>query len=696
MPILSFLLDGKGSSGSGLTLAPVSNIHTLTASGRVYVKWTDPDDIIYDGSTLAAWAGTLLVRKAGSMPKNRRDGTIVLDSTTKNGYAETYFCDSGLTDGITYYYKLFPYTTECAYTDSTDNEFEVITTAQVDGIDNWDVTNISVAPEAGYGKIDITWTDPLATIESVDGITLATWRCTTVVVKGNSYAMSKDDSDAVYVRTVASRNQYSTKPLTISGLEDGGTYYISLFPETTDGGINASDTQRTIGVANRLTIEDTPEFDGGDPLIYNGSVQEPSIANIEPGMVTIGGTEYAVNAGKYEITFTPLIDYRWSDGSVDPIILEWVIEKADPNLEAETDFFIIELDEEESTLSVMYDGGGEIYLDFPNYSIETDIAYYNHGAYITFYRHSADIEYGEVHVNINLDETDNYCNSEISVIVKLAGVGSLEDFSWDEIDSIISAGDAPNYWSIGDYKSVNIDWELSENPDEVPIYATIIGFNHGGTDGTADFSFFIDCEGWGYPHSGFCFIDENYGNDSSDGTKAFNMNHSGGTNVGGWKACDMRYDILGSTDMLGEDATDTTTTSPVGGTLMAALPTDLRAVMKPMAVYTSDGWDSYGNITMSIDYLPLFSAAEVFIEYPSSNSNYDPTEHDCNQPYEYYKNGNERSRFDTNEGVRFWLLRTPLTESSTCFVSIGNSSDPTCYSESELSTSLGVAPVFRI
>ena len=108
MPILGNFPSGGGGGTGGLTLAAVTDIQTLAAAGKVYVKWTDPDDLVVAGSTLAAWGGTLLVRKAGSAPVSRRDGTVVLDSKTRNAYQNEYFCDSGLTDGVTYYYKFFP------------------------------------------------------------------------------------------------------------------------------------------------------------------------------------------------------------------------------------------------------------------------------------------------------------------------------------------------------------------------------------------------------------------------------------------------------------------------------------------------------------------------------------------------------------------------------------------------------------
>lgn len=97
MPIISNFPGGSGSGGGGFVLAAVTNLNSMAASSKVYVKWTDPEDIIVSESPLATWAGTLLVRKAGSPPTSRRDGTVVLDSKVRNAYSSSYFCDSGLT-----------------------------------------------------------------------------------------------------------------------------------------------------------------------------------------------------------------------------------------------------------------------------------------------------------------------------------------------------------------------------------------------------------------------------------------------------------------------------------------------------------------------------------------------------------------------------------------------------------------------
>lgn len=320
MPILSNFPSGSGSGGGGLALAAVTNINTLTSHEKVYVKWTDPQDLVVAESTLAEWSGTLLVRKAGSMPVSRRDGTVVLDGKVRNQYQNAYFCDSGLSDGTTYYYKFFPYTTTNTYTEHEDCEFTATPNAPAVG----NVSSMS-AVAAGNGKMAIKWTDPSATVVT-DGVTLATWAKTTVVVKAGSYATSPSDESAAYKLASTTRNAYSSAPLTVTGLQNGTTYYVSFFPESTDGAINSNTANRTTGVPNRMTIGSAPS-QSGSPT-YNGSQQYPTWSGYDSAKMTIGGATYATNAGTYTATFTPKDDYCWSLTDMATKSVQWSIAKA--------------------------------------------------------------------------------------------------------------------------------------------------------------------------------------------------------------------------------------------------------------------------------------------------------------------------------------------------------------------------------
>ena len=686
MPILSNFPGGSG-GGGGLALAAVSNITTLTSSGKVYIKWTDPDDLVVAESTLASWGGTLLVRKAGSMPTSRRDGTVVIDSTTRNQYSNAYFCDSGLSDGTTYYYKFFPYTTTGTYTDSEDDEFSATPTAQVAGIDSWNVTSIVASEEAGNGKMTIKWSDPAATITS-DGVTLATWASTTVVVKEGSYATDKDDSDAVYTLKVTTRNQYANTPLTVTGLTNGTTYYISFFPETTDGGVNASTTQRDTGVANRITIDNVPSQSGS--LTYNGGAQSPTWSNYNTTYMTIGGTTSGTNAGSYSATFTPTTDYRWSDGTTTAKTVSWSIGKATGTLTVSPNSIELSPSNLSDTFTIGGNHDGTISVVSNNTGIATVSRSGN-----TVTVNNVNQTTGNTTITVSCTAGTNYtAPSSQSVTVEAKFVSSvLNENDWSVIKSVADASQGANYWAVGDRKAVTVNGTVGTQAINGTYYVYILGFDHNSSrEGTGiTFGTFKTALSGG---TDICLVDSHYNDYSTGGQKWFNMNHSSNTNSGGWKGCDLRYDVLGSTNSNNNDAGTTTATSPVSGTLMAALPSDLRAVMKPMNIYTDNtggGSNTASYVTKSVDYLPLLAEYEIFGTRSYANS----AEQNYQAQYQYYKNGNSKVKYrhSSTSSTAYWWERSPYYTYSLYFCAVYTSGYAN-YNSAWYSN--GLAPAFRV
>ena len=686
MPILSNFPGGSG-GGGGLALAAVSNITTLTSSGKVYIKWTDPDDLVVAESTLASWGGTLLVRKAGSMPTSRRDGTVVIDSTTRNQYSNAYFCDSGLSDGTTYYYKFFPYTTTGTYTDSEDDEFSATPTAQVAGIDSWNVTSIVASEEAGNGKMTIKWSDPAATITS-DGVTLATWASTTVVVKEGSYATDKDDSDAVYTLKVTTRNQYANTPLTVTGLTNGTTYYISFFPETTDGGVNASTTQRDTGVANRITIDNVPSQSGS--LTYNGGAQSPTWSNYNTTYMTIGGTTSGTNAGSYSATFTPTTDYRWSDGTTTAKTVSWSIGKATGTLTVSPNSIELSPSNLSDTFTIGGNHDGTISVVSNNTGIATVSRSGN-----TVTVNNVNQTTGNTTITVSCTAGTNYtAPSSQSVTVEAKFVSSvLNENDWSVIKSVADASQGANYWAVGDRKAVTVNGTVGTQAINGTYYVYILGFDHNSSrEGTGiTFGTFKTALSGG---TDICLVDSHYNDYSTGGQKWFNMNHSSNTNSGGWKGCDLRYDVLGSTNSNNNDAGTTTATSPVSGTLMAALPSDLRAVMKPMNIYTDNtggGSNTASYVTKSVDYLPLLAEYEIFGTRSYANS----AEQNYQAQYQYYKNGNSKVKYrhSSTSSTAYWWERSPYSGNSTTFCTVYTNGNADIGSAR---SSYGLAPAFRV
>ena len=698
MPIISNFPGGSGSGGGGLALAAASNIKVLTASGKVYVKWTDPEDMVVGDATLATWAGTVLVRKAGSKPTSRRDGTIVLDSKERDKYKAAYFCDSGLTNGVEYFYKLFPYSTSNTYTDSTEDEFSATPNAVAVG----DVSGITLAA-AGNGKLSIKWIDPAATVVN-DGVTLATWASTVVVVKAGGYATSPTDPDAAYTFTSTTRNAYAANPLVATGLTNGTTYYVSLFPMSTDGKANTNAANRKTGVANKITISNVPAQSG--TLTYNGNSQTPSWSNYNSAQLTLGGTTSGTNATSYNATFTPKADYMWSDGSTTAKTVSWSIGKAAGSMTLSASAVTLNSAALTAEVTVTRPGDGAITASSSNTGVAT-VSVSGNKVTIKHVNQTT----GTATITIKVAAGTNHtapANKTVAVTAQFMPTKkALNDQTWAEIRQVSDAGQGSSYWSVGDRKAVLVNGTVGTLAVNQTLYVYILGFNHNSAkEGNGiQFGTFKTALSGG---TDVCLVDGSYNSYKTDGSKIFNMNHWGNYNYGGWKACDLRYDILGSTNKApvnygkaratsdtGYDAPTNTATSPVANTLMAALPADLRAVMKPITKYTDNKGNSSdvaANVTSSLDYLPLLAEQEIFGGNRTYSNQY---EKNSQVQYAYYSAGNSKVkyRYSATGSTAYWWERSPSYTHGSTFCIVSASGD--AYFDGARD-SLGLAPAFMV
>ena len=112
---------GSGSTGSGVKPLNVVNPSLSVGNGSITVLWGDPEDTTIDGTVMAEWQGTKLVYKVGSYPINVNDGTLAVDNQIKDQYKTTGFTINNLTNGETYYFALFPYSTDGAINTNVEN-----------------------------------------------------------------------------------------------------------------------------------------------------------------------------------------------------------------------------------------------------------------------------------------------------------------------------------------------------------------------------------------------------------------------------------------------------------------------------------------------------------------------------------------------------------------------------------------------
>ena len=263
----------------------------------------------------------------------------------------------------------------------------------------------------------------------------------------------------------------------------------------------------------------------------------------------------------------------------------------------------------------------------------------------------------------------------------------LNDYTWAEIRQIADAGLASQYFKVGDTKSVLLKGTASKLSLNTTYYVYILGFDHNlandqSAKNTIDFGTFKDASG-----KDICLM-SGY-NDDSD----FYMNTSP-TNAGGWKNSYMRNTILGSTKAANGNAGTDTATSPKANTLMSCLPAELRAVMKPMTIYTDNvggGSDSASNVTATVDYLPLLAEYELF----GSNSYANTNETSHQTQYEYFRDGGSKVKYrsDSTGSAPRWWERSPYRNHSDSFCLVGTNGNAYNYSAGY---SYGVAPAFRV
>lgn len=298
-------------------------------------------------------------------------------------------------------------------------------------------------------------------------------------------------------------------------------------------------------------------------------------------------------------------------------------------------------------------------------------------------------------------KADGYRDSEKSAgveVTKSASPKTLEESTWAEIAQV-SANKQWNAmgWKVGDSKTITLNGTVGTRAlDNYQCKVYIIGFDHNAEKEGQGISFGM-LEG--IDGKQLCLVDQYYSNQTAE-LRAFAMNPSTNpsqTNGGGWKAAKMRKTILGSTDVENGDATPATIANPAANTLMAALPADLRAVLKPITKYTDNignGSSDASSISPTIDYLPIMAEFEVF----GARSFANPQEQSHQARYEYYNSiiSAVRNKYKHSDAAFLanWWLRSPKYENVNSFCLVFN--DGATAGASGANNSMGVAPVFLV
>lgn len=464
-------------------------------------------------------------------------------------------------------------------------------------------------------------------------------------------------------------NDYSSTQLTIGGTTsatNAGSHTATFTPTSnyqwSDGTITARSVAWQI---QRAAISTTPTQSGS--LTYTGSAQSPSWSNYDSSKLTIGGTTSGTNAGSYNATFTPTSNYQWSDGGTGAKTVAWKIGKAAGSLSLNKTSITLNKSTSATTITVTRAGDGAITATSSSTSIAT-VSVSGNTVTVT------GKAYGSATITVKVAEGTNHtapANKTCAVQVNLFNA-TLNSNTWAAIKAASDIDEGANYWSAGDTKTIKINGKVGNFTfSNLSINAFILGFNHNSAkEGTHRIHWQLGKIGG--TMVGLC---DNQYNSSVSGAGYFHMNDSN-TNVGGWKDSSMRKTLLGNSK---------TPSSPLANSLMAALPSDLRAVMKSVTKYTDNtgnGSNSSGNVTATTDYLWLLAEFEVH----GSRNYANQYEQNSQAQYAYYKAGNSKIAYNHTavSTAVWWWLRSPYcdNDSSFCYVSTGGGRNKhdACYS----------------
>lgn len=256
----------------------------------------------------------------------------------------------------------------------------------------------------------------------------------------------------------------------------------------------------------------------------------------------------------------------------------------------------------------------------------------------------------------------------------------LDKNDWKTIRKVSDADKGANYWAVGDIKSITLNGKVGGYTfSNYKVDVFILGFNHNsGKEGAHRIHFQIGK----VSGKAVALCDSQYNNSGS--SVAFRMNISD-TNSGGWNNSYMRETILGNSD---------TPESPLANSLMAALPDDLRMVLKSVTKYTDNtggGSNSSGNVTSTTDYLFLLAEFEVFGTRYYANQ----YEQNSQKQYEYYKAGNSRVAYNHSavSTAVWWWLRSAYYNYGNYFCDVYTDGS---YNTTNATYSAGLRPGFAV
>ena len=261
-----------------------------------------------------------------------------------------------------------------------------------------------------------------------------------------------------------------------------------------------------------------------------------------------------------------------------------------------------------ATITVGCESGATITLEKPDGSVSTEDAV-SERTVLTVYKpgtYTATATYNGItkteEITVSSTSGQNYQINMYTMHL------DLEETSWAQIRAISDEGNAANYFAVGDTKSVALNGTVGTVVINATYYVYILGINHNAEfEGNGiHFGCFKTANG-----TDIALVDEQYGYTTSSSTVgAFRFGSSGSS---AYASSERRNKVLGSTggSATVDSPTQATATYTTTNTIMGAIPSDLKNVIKPVAKYIFVYSSTSNKHMMVRDYFGLLGAYEV-------------------------------------------------------------------------------------
>lgn len=202
-----------------------------------------------------------------------------------------------------------------------------------------EVSGYSVSPSIltdGTTSVTITYSEGGETCTTTLVVTV-THRLSAITVTTKPNKLTYEYGDTLATAGMIVTASYSdSQTKTVTGYSCSPTTFSTIGNQVvtvsyTENGVTQTTTFNV--TVNRKSVA-KPTWKSN--LTYTGSAQSVSSAsywnNYNTSYMTIGGTTSATNAGTYIATFTPGGNYRWADGTITAVNVNWTINKATGSL----------------------------------------------------------------------------------------------------------------------------------------------------------------------------------------------------------------------------------------------------------------------------------------------------------------------------------------------------------------------------